>query len=575
MRSGARRRGHGMLLASGRRPMTQPQVQEQETAQGYTPEELEVLLVGVDAAIAAGLTAVAAFIVAQMVLPGAPKTGPGTPFISMDALNLTSSIWAEELDERIMPLLAEMFDGSAERVAEDLEDLGIPNLPPIEDVTAADILGQARNRLVAIGDDLWVNMRTSLTEGMRLGESIPELAERVRAAAPVTVPRSHVIARTEAIGATNQASIVQARSAGVALEKGWEATDDTRTRLAHREADGQWVPLDGMFEVGGELLDIPGDPRGSAANVIQCRCAVLFRLAVTTAGFRPQFHTCMGQDGLPPHKGPCRGSRSARKPAAPKAVPKVRKVPVPARARPFHHSVEGRENLVAIAAAARRKNSGAERSRLYGGISSDTELVQLPDGRTAVHKGPFFWQDADDAKRSADAEQLGSALGEALGVSVPRVFRDEETAVWMDYLPGVVPVEDRKAAFKTDMGARVGLLDVLGQNVDRNDSNLLERDGELFAIDHGEMWHYPTGKKAGEEAFDPMELVASSDVPGSLFAKNRPNPLHPDDVDVIKRRVERLRPDFEKLGRVEWLDYSLKALEEIRPSASGTVRLYE
>jgi hypothetical protein len=32
--------------------------------------------------------------------------------------------------------------------------------------------------------------------------------------------------------------------------------------------------MDEPFEVDGELLDYPGDPTGSAANVINCRCAV-------------------------------------------------------------------------------------------------------------------------------------------------------------------------------------------------------------------------------------------------------------------------------------------------------------
>ncbi|MFJ9720012.1 phage minor head protein [Streptomyces sp. NPDC101213] len=56
--------------------------------------------------------------------------------------------------------------------------------------------------------------------------------------------------------------------------KRWVAVLDDRTRDAHRDADGQEVPLDAPFEVGGETLRFPGDPTGSPGNVINCRCSV-------------------------------------------------------------------------------------------------------------------------------------------------------------------------------------------------------------------------------------------------------------------------------------------------------------
>ena len=36
------------------------------------------------------------------------------------------------------------------------------------------------------------------------------------------------------------------------------------------------VKMGGMFEVGGEELEYPGDPNGSPENVIQCRCQALY-----------------------------------------------------------------------------------------------------------------------------------------------------------------------------------------------------------------------------------------------------------------------------------------------------------
>ena len=58
-----------------------------------------------------------------------------------------------------------------------------------------------------------------------------------------------------------------------ALEKIWMAVLDSVTRAAHAVADGQRVPLNESFMVGGEQLRYPGDPRGRPENIISCRCS--------------------------------------------------------------------------------------------------------------------------------------------------------------------------------------------------------------------------------------------------------------------------------------------------------------
>lgn len=56
------------------------------------------------------------------------------------------------------------------------------------------------------------------------------------------------------------------------LEKTWIATIDGKTRPTHFAADGQRTLLAGTFTIGGELLEYPGDPTGSPAEVKNCRC---------------------------------------------------------------------------------------------------------------------------------------------------------------------------------------------------------------------------------------------------------------------------------------------------------------
>jgi hypothetical protein len=46
------------------------------------------------------------------------------------------------------------------------------------------------------------------------------------------------------------------------------------------------VPFNSKFSVGGESLQRPGDPNGSASNVINCRCSmiVLPKVGANTIG---------------------------------------------------------------------------------------------------------------------------------------------------------------------------------------------------------------------------------------------------------------------------------------------------
>lgn len=68
----------------------------------------------------------------------------------------------------------------------------------------------------------------------------------------------------------------KAKAKGADVVKQWDASLGGRTRDAHREADGQIRELDEDFEVGGERMQAP-EIGGSAANVCNCRCALLQR----------------------------------------------------------------------------------------------------------------------------------------------------------------------------------------------------------------------------------------------------------------------------------------------------------
>ena len=145
-------------------------------------------------------------------------------------------------------------------------------------------LSTVTNRMVRTPDSVFDLVSSQIAKGANLGESIPEIAERVDGVLSTTGTerwpnRATVVARTETLSALNagreDAFRAVAEELGEPFEKMWLSTVDGRTRRTHRKADQQRVPLDGMFTVGGAALRRPGDPIGPVKEIAQCRCTIL------------------------------------------------------------------------------------------------------------------------------------------------------------------------------------------------------------------------------------------------------------------------------------------------------------
>lgn len=85
--------------------------------------------------------------------------------------------------------------------------------------------------------------------------------------------RAERIARTETIGAMNQAEMATAKLSGVVTTKEWLTQGDDRVRDSHAAQDGEERSLDEAFSNG---LQHPGDPDGDADETINCRCTLLY-----------------------------------------------------------------------------------------------------------------------------------------------------------------------------------------------------------------------------------------------------------------------------------------------------------
>jgi hypothetical protein len=86
------------------------------------------------------------------------------------------------------------------------------------------------------------------------------------------------IARTETTFASAYAAMRAASQSNFEMTKEWIAAKDDRTRKDHRLENGQIVDFNDPFIMNdGSQLQYPGDPKGTAAQVINCRCTIAFK----------------------------------------------------------------------------------------------------------------------------------------------------------------------------------------------------------------------------------------------------------------------------------------------------------
>lgn len=231
-----------------------------------------------EAAVAAALRAVFRPVLEQWGL-----TADGE---SIDDLAIIRSEWAAEVEHTLLPRVALMYETGAlsallalrESASLRVADTRLDLLDDVLDRQALSFLEAAHNRLVGVGNRAWSIARDELATGFAAGEPIRDLAARIEHALAVSEERAVTIARTEVVSASNAGSLAGASALGPygPERKQWLATIDSRTRDSHMAADGQVVAMTEQFDVGGALLEYPGDPSGPAREVVNCRCTVIY-----------------------------------------------------------------------------------------------------------------------------------------------------------------------------------------------------------------------------------------------------------------------------------------------------------
>ena len=166
----------------------------------------------------------------------------------------------------------------------DLHGQDVPLIMPIDQtkmVRAVQLDSKISKGLYTkLGEDVDVlkkRITSEVSRSISTGSSFEQTAKRLAGQSKIGYNKAVRIARTEGhrIQTTAAMDVMeQAKQKGADVVKQWDATLDDVTRESHVAVDGEIREVDKKFSNG---LMYPGDPGGGAAEVVNCRCALLQR----------------------------------------------------------------------------------------------------------------------------------------------------------------------------------------------------------------------------------------------------------------------------------------------------------
>lgn len=204
---------------------------------------------------------------------------------------------------------------------------------------------------------------------------------------------------------------------------------------------------------------------------------------------------------------------------------------------------------------------------LSGGEAADVKLITTSSGARVILKKTKEDMGNWSPKDQTDAEELASAVAEAVGVRAPAMRRVRSDTAYQEFIPGASAkqlygkgVPDH--ILNSDDGIRLGLLDRITNNTDRHAGNWLVADsGGIAAIDNGMAFNYST--TIGHNPFGKAH-----------FGEDTPNALTPADAAEMRARLEALKPRFTAMGRTKWYRAMMAQFDDVERNANGTRDIY-
>ena len=160
----------------------------------------------------------------------------------------------------------------------------------VDDITLANIerwvLTNAGERITEVWlytREQYINVvREATAVAVDMGMGVPETARALRRMVDdrmgeIAQWRAERIARTEIISSSNMGSLQGAVNSQATVKKKWLTSGLKGVRVTHLDAEAQPArDLNQTFQVGNDQLQYPGDPNGSAEEVINCRCTIIY-----------------------------------------------------------------------------------------------------------------------------------------------------------------------------------------------------------------------------------------------------------------------------------------------------------
>lgn len=189
--------------------------------------------------------------------------------INVDAVLFDKEAAGEDIKQRMSPLYKLAVNEGVRSVTEELQlDIDFDLLTP----EVERFLAEKDFAIKGIVDEPTYNrLRAALQEGIRNGENVDKLTDRVEEVFKIERSRAARIARTETAESFNGGRYEGMQAADVQYIE-WLSARDGRVRDEHRRMDGQRVRLGDMFPNG---LRYPLDPSGPANELVNCRCVSL------------------------------------------------------------------------------------------------------------------------------------------------------------------------------------------------------------------------------------------------------------------------------------------------------------
>lgn len=180
--------------------------------------------------------------------------------------------------------LKKCYENNYIGVMYDLQGQEIPLILPIDQERVLLAMTKETKLTSGLYDTLGYNKKLlaeavnqEISRGIATALSYDEIARNINRRYWIGINKSQTIARTEGHRVSQIATYEAqkgAKAAGCSIVKQWDATMDSRTRDSHAKVDGEIREIEEPFSNG---LMFPGDPNGSAAEVINCRCVSLQR----------------------------------------------------------------------------------------------------------------------------------------------------------------------------------------------------------------------------------------------------------------------------------------------------------